>query len=75
MQVLNDTSQLAAALSPLRMRVLREMHQPESATSLAPRLGLSRQTLNYHLRDSNGRAFSKSSRNGRAAAASNACSK
>ena len=51
MQVLNDTSQLAAALSPLRMRVLREMHQPESATSLAPRLGLSRQTLNYHLRE------------------------
>jgi len=50
-QVLNDTSQLAAALSPLRMRVLREMHQPESATSLAPRLGLSRQTLNYHLRE------------------------
>ena len=51
MQVLTDTSQLAAALSPLRMRVLREMHQPESATSLAPRLGLSRQTVNYHLRE------------------------
>jgi len=50
-QVLNDTSQLAAALSPLRMRVLREMHEPESATSLAPRLGLTRQTLNYHLRE------------------------
>jgi DNA-binding transcriptional ArsR family regulator len=50
-QVLTDTRQLAAALSPLRMRVLREMHQPESATSLAPRLGLSRQTLNYHLRE------------------------
>ena len=51
MQVLDDASQLAAALSPLRLRVLREMHQPESATSLAPRLGLSRQTLNYHLRE------------------------
>jgi DNA-binding transcriptional ArsR family regulator len=50
-QLLNDTGQLAAALSPLRMRLLREMHQPESATSLAPRLGLSRQTLNYHLRE------------------------
>src|SRR4029078_12949911 len=33
------------------MRVLGEMRQPESATSLAPRLGLSRQTLNYHLRE------------------------
>ena len=51
MQVLTDASQLAAALSPLRMRVLREMRQPESATTLSPRLGLSRQTLNYHLRE------------------------
>jgi DNA-binding transcriptional ArsR family regulator len=50
-QVLNDTSQLAAALSPLRMRVLNEMHEPHSATTLSPRLGLSRQTLNYHLRE------------------------
>ena len=51
MQVLTDASQLATALSPLRMRVLREMQQPQSATSLAPRLGLPRQTLNYHLRE------------------------
>src|SRR5437868_13142872 len=50
-QVLTDASQLAAALSPLRMRVLREMQQPQSATTLSPRLGLSRQTLNYHLRE------------------------
>jgi DNA-binding transcriptional ArsR family regulator len=50
-QVLTDASQLAAALSPLRMRVLREMQEPQSATSLAPRLHLSRQTLNYHLRE------------------------
>ena len=51
MQVLTDASQLAAALSPLRMRVLREMREPASATSLSPRLGLSRQALNYHLRE------------------------
>jgi DNA-binding transcriptional ArsR family regulator len=50
-QVLTDASQLATALSPLRMRVLREMQAPESATTLSPRLGLSRQTLNYHLRE------------------------
>jgi DNA-binding transcriptional ArsR family regulator len=50
-QILTDASQLAAALSPLRMRVLGQMHEPQSATSLAPRLGLSRQTLNYHLRE------------------------
>ena len=51
MQILTDASQLAAALSPLRMRVLREMHEPQSATTLSPRLGLSRQALNYHLRE------------------------
>lgn len=51
MQVLTDASQLATALSPLRMRVLREMQEPQSATGLAPRLGLPRQTLNYHLRE------------------------
>ena len=51
MQVLTDASQLAAALSPLRMRVLGAMQEPQSATSLSPRLGLSRQTLNYHLRE------------------------
>jgi DNA-binding transcriptional ArsR family regulator len=50
-QVLTDASQLAAALSPLRMRVLAEMQEPQSATSLAPRLGLTRQSLNYHLRE------------------------
>ena len=51
MEVLTDTSQLAAALSPVRMRVLKEMREPQSATTLAPRLGLSRQALNYHLRE------------------------
>jgi DNA-binding transcriptional ArsR family regulator len=50
-QILTDASQLAAALSPLRMRVLSQMDEAQSATSLAPRLGLSRQTLNYHLRE------------------------
>jgi DNA-binding transcriptional ArsR family regulator len=50
-QVVTDSSQLAAALSPLRMRVLEEMREPQSATSLAPRLGVSRQKLNYHLRE------------------------
>src|SRR3954451_15116562 len=33
------------------MRVLHEMQEPQSATTLSPRLGLSRQTLNYHLRE------------------------
>lgn len=51
MQVVTDSAQLATLLSPLRMRVLEEMKEPESATTLAPRLGVSRQKLNYHLRE------------------------
>jgi biotin operon repressor len=50
-QVLTDSTQLAAALSPLRQRLLAELQEPQSAASLAPRLGLSRQALNYHLRE------------------------
>src|SRR5262245_44793067 len=51
MQVLTDSAQVAAVLSPLRRRVLEAMKEPQSATSLAPRLGLTRQRLNYHLRE------------------------
>src|SRR5262247_3038861 len=51
MQVLTDSAQVAAVLSPLRMRVLEAMKEPQSATSLAPRLGVTRQKLNYHLRE------------------------
>jgi DNA-binding transcriptional ArsR family regulator len=50
-QLLTDTTRLAAVLSPLRRRVLEELKEPQSATGLAPRLGLSRQKLNYHLRE------------------------
>jgi DNA-binding transcriptional ArsR family regulator len=50
-QVLTDSTRLAAALSPLRQRVLAELRTPQSAAGLAPRLGLSRQALNYHLRE------------------------
>ncbi len=51
MQVVTDSVQLAAILSPLRRRVLEAMAAPASATTLAPRLGVSRQSLNYHLRE------------------------
>src|SRR5205823_4953157 len=50
-QVLADSAQLAAALSPLRQRLLAELQQPQSASALAPRLGLSRQAVNYHVRE------------------------
>ena len=49
-RVLDDPARVRAALTPLRRRVLRELRQPDSATGLAPRLGVSRQKLAYHLR-------------------------
>mgnify|MGYP003694443355 CR=1 FL=1 len=52
MQVLNDTSQLAAALlAAAHARPPRDAPAGVGDQPLAPRLGLSRQTLNYHLRE------------------------
>lgn len=39
-----------AMLHPLRMRLLNELAEPDSAAGLSRRLGLPRQQLNYHLR-------------------------
>lgn len=51
LRVLDDAQDLAAALSPLRRRLLGELGRtPDSAVGLARRLGLPRQKLNYHLR-------------------------
>src|SRR5687767_7622487 len=51
MQVLTDRTQLATVLSPLRMNILEELKEPGSATTLADRMGMPRQKLNYHLRE------------------------
>jgi DNA-binding transcriptional ArsR family regulator len=48
--VIDDVERATAVLHPLRQRVLRELLEPESATSLSRRIGLPRQQLNYHLR-------------------------
>ena len=50
LEVLRD-SDLRGTLSPLRQRLLAELDEPASATSLAARLGESRQRINYHLRE------------------------
>jgi DNA-binding transcriptional ArsR family regulator len=42
---------LRGGLSPLRRRILEELREPGSASSLAARLGQARQRLNYHLRE------------------------
>jgi len=47
--VIDDPAAATVALDPTRSRLLSELAAPASAATLAPRLGLSRQKVNYHL--------------------------
>lgn len=49
-QVIDDSAAAAVALDPTRSRLLSELAFPASAATLATRVGLSRQKVNYHLR-------------------------
>jgi DNA-binding transcriptional ArsR family regulator len=49
-EVIDDPAAAAAALEPVRARLLAELATPGSATTLAPRVGLARQKVNYHLK-------------------------
>jgi DNA-binding transcriptional ArsR family regulator len=48
--VIDQPAAAEASLDPIRSRLLAELAEPASATSLAARLGLPRQQVNYHLR-------------------------
>ena len=48
--VIDDPRAAAVALDPVKTRMLAELAEPASAASLAARLGLARQKVNYHLR-------------------------
>lgn len=48
--VIDDPSAAEVTLDPIRAKLLAALAEPGSATTLAPRLGLSRQKINYHLR-------------------------
>jgi DNA-binding transcriptional ArsR family regulator len=48
-QVINDSAAAMVALEPMRSRLLAEMATPASAATLAARVGLARQKVNYHL--------------------------
>ena len=48
--VIDDPVTAAALLDPKRAQVLSALEEPGSATSVAARLGLTRQQVNYHLR-------------------------
>lgn len=48
--VIEEPAAAAVALDPLRSRLLSELREPASAATLAGRVGLPRQKVNYHLR-------------------------
>ena len=49
-EVIDDPTAATVALDPVRSRLLAELTEPASAATLAGRLGIPRQRLNYHLR-------------------------
>src|SRR6202040_2259075 len=48
-QVIDDPAAATVALEPTRSRLLSELATPASAATLATRVGLARQKVNYHL--------------------------
>jgi DNA-binding transcriptional ArsR family regulator len=48
--VIEDPAAAEASLDPIRTRLLAELVEPASATTVAARVGLPRQKVNYHLR-------------------------
>ena len=48
--VIEDPAAAEASLDPIRGRLLAELAEPGSASTLATRVGLPRQKVNYHLR-------------------------
>src|SRR5258705_2934422 len=49
-QVIDDPAAATVALEPTRSRLLSELAAPASAATVATRVGLARQKVNYHLR-------------------------
>ena len=48
--VIDDPASASVALDPVRARLLSELRAPVSAATLAGRMGMPRQKVNYHLR-------------------------
>jgi DNA-binding transcriptional ArsR family regulator len=48
-QVIDDPAAATVALEPMRSRLLSELASPASAATLASRVGVTRQKVNYHL--------------------------
>lgn len=50
LEVIDDPGQAASVLNPIRLRLLNELVEPDSAAGLARRLKLPRQAVTYHVR-------------------------
>lgn len=50
LEVIDDPAAAVVALDPVRAKLLAELTEPRSAAALAPRVGITRQKVNYHLR-------------------------
>ncbi len=50
LRVIEDPASASVALDPMRSRLLSELRTPASAATLATRMGIARQKVNYHLR-------------------------
>jgi len=48
--IIDDPAAAIVALEPIRSRLLAELAEPASAATLATRVGLARQKVNYHVR-------------------------
>jgi len=53
-EVIDDPAAAALAVEPVKSRLLAALAEPASAATLAARLGLPRQKVNYHLRSLEG---------------------
>jgi len=51
LDLVHEPERAAALLHPLRLKILEALREPGSATSVAQRLDLPRQRVNYHLRE------------------------
>ena len=49
-EVISDPAAAVSALDPIRGRLLAELTEPASAATVASRVGIARQKVNYHLR-------------------------
>ena len=51
LDVVRELDRASVLLNPLRLRIVSELREPDSASGLSRKLGLPRQKLNYHLRE------------------------